>query len=452
MSYTKIRAPRSDVVSYHVVWFANGNPVNIVNVNYLSSQQNYSVGDKVDNWQSKIAAGASATGNYFLDAYHRHRAIPYTFNMNARNFLANTNMVTGVYQEVANGFPLTTPFDQFSHLAIDPTGPFNRAIISFRKKLHDMQNHMAGVVFVGEGREAGGMIIKPAHDVINKVDHFMKTVFRITYTKGQIYGTLSRRKSLTRLQKNRALHDLKDAVTNAYLEFVFGVKPLLSDIESAAEALARFHDKNKIVRTEIRGSASEQKAVDGEVWSELNRPSQCKSTYKWMTTLSTRFTAGIQATTTINDQNLSNLKKLYGFNWDEFVPAMWELLPWSFLIDYFSNIGQVISAGATVTSNVNWIQQTDLKTTVFNVLSQNVTPGVIGYDDVQKLVSSPGTVSTTRYTLQRTKLDTVPYPSITVNNPLGNVWQTSNIVALWLQQQAGVTRVYRDFFQRQNRK
>jgi hypothetical protein len=47
-----------------------------------------------------------------------------------------------------------------------------------------------------------------------------------------------------------------------------------------------------------------------------------------------------------------------GFRLDEFVPTLWEVLPWSFLVDYFSNVSEIISAATYVNSNLAYCSKT----------------------------------------------------------------------------------------------
>jgi len=49
----------------------------------------------------------------------------------------------------------------------------------------------------------------------------------------------------------------------------------------------------------------------------------------------------------------------YGFgSWREALPVVWELIPYSFLVDYFSNIGQIIDSYSTQLGGVMWINGT----------------------------------------------------------------------------------------------
>jgi len=39
------------------------------------------------------------------------------------------------------------------------------------------------------------------------------------------------------------------------------------------------------------------------------------------------------------------------------VPTLWEILPWSFVVDYFTNAGDVINAYSTLSSSIAWRSQ-----------------------------------------------------------------------------------------------
>jgi hypothetical protein len=51
---------------------------------------------------------------------------------------------------------------------------------------------------------------------------------------------------------------------------------------------------------------------------------------------------------------------LFGFNPQNFIPAAWELLPWSFLADYFSNIGDILTASIVSTKHLAYTNRTEV--------------------------------------------------------------------------------------------
>lgn len=52
---------------------------------------------------------------------------------------------------------------------------------------------------------------------------------------------------------------------------------------------------------------------------------------------------------------------VFGANLLNFVPTVYELLPWSFLVDYFVNVNEVISSTFTDTSNLKWSSKTIIR-------------------------------------------------------------------------------------------
>jgi hypothetical protein len=51
---------------------------------------------------------------------------------------------------------------------------------------------------------------------------------------------------------------------------------------------------------------------------------------------------------------------LFGFNPQNFIPAAWELLPWSFLADYFTNIGDILTASIVSTKHLAYTNRTEI--------------------------------------------------------------------------------------------
>jgi hypothetical protein len=56
--------------------------------------------------------------------------------------------------------------------------------------------------------------------------------------------------------------------------------------------------------------------------------------------------------------------RLLGFDPSSFLPTVWELIPYSFLIDYFTNIGDVIEGWSQLGINLAWCNRTTKKSLV----------------------------------------------------------------------------------------
>jgi len=53
------------------------------------------------------------------------------------------------------------------------------------------------------------------------------------------------------------------------------------------------------------------------------------------------------------------LRQVLGFNLEEFVPTIWEIIPFSFVVDYFANVGEMLSLHTTDLSWVDWVNQSE---------------------------------------------------------------------------------------------
>jgi hypothetical protein len=73
----------------------------------------------------------------------------------------------------------------------------------------------------------------------------------------------------------------------------------------------------------------------------------------------------------------------YGLNIQEFIPTVWELVPWSFFVDYFANIGDILECATLIRSDVSWvnrgIKQSQKVTHYCGALNTFGVPTVGGY-------------------------------------------------------------------------
>lgn len=225
------------------------------------------------------------------------------------------------------GFPIAgTPPPEDATVA-------NAAVIGFLKKIRSKQRALQGGVILGEARETLHMLRNPAMALRRRVDNYL--------------GSLKE-------SGRRRLRD-PEYISGSWLEAQFGWAPLVNDIKDAAMLLEEQGRKHRDLYEPVRFSARNEVAVSlnhdvgsfYRIWTKVERSVKHRTQVRYLGQIKIK-NAG---TPTVD-------KELLGFAWEDFVPTVWELVPWSFLIDYFSNIGDVIEAWTTCTSDLAWSLRT----------------------------------------------------------------------------------------------
>lgn len=314
-------------------------PVSSV-VTYESSRSD---GGSVPGWKAKIRKGEEATTNVsgtYVSIVSRQPAKGWYTRMQKNDF----NVFTGPWKVSYQGFPWPT-----RAVSVPVVGTIQRqtaeaeATKKFYKKLNAINQDLEGLVFLGELRETIRMLRKPAAA-------FFKAAER------DYLQALKR-------EKRRDPRKWVDAIAGSWLEFQFGVQPLVSDLKGAYDALDRLNWDPIIVRRihavgrdfEPYGAPSEHLwntaaslAFSGRTWDTLRK----KVVYR-----------ALWVRSRDKPEDLSTGKRLaesFGFELEQFVPTLYELMPWSFLIDYFTNIGDIIGQTFTSTSDVRWVVGTTI--------------------------------------------------------------------------------------------
>lgn len=312
-------------------------------IGYVRKHPRWRQGESCPNWQSKIANAQNATTP-----------------MTAENTVISTrpgSMRTKFHWDPVLGFtsPAVTEeyvigdFVHYSHsTAFYPTigsqvsQADNRARTSFYKQVRDAQTMLQGMVAVGEFRETVRMFKRPLSGLQDLIQSYVKKL---------------------RKAKKQKPKKWRDAIAETWLEQRFGWAPLLSDISDARDAYNSLLDEKKDQVIHVQGSGTQE-------WYVVNHMNQqngagVTGSRLWIARSLTnshqhvvRYRGAVvkRAATTATDRFAR-----FGFDANQFIPTVWELLPWSFLIDYFASVGDVLDATFTVTSNLKWINKTDIR-------------------------------------------------------------------------------------------
>lgn len=277
------------------------------------------------------------------------------------------------YREVHTGY---APALQF--VPYHPTEPadFQKSVASlaysrFASSVREAQESISGPTFLGELKETISMFRKPMKTFNRFIEKWGK---RVTSHKGFSARRISR--NFVREQPSIAA-DFEKVITDSWLELSFGIKPLIGDVRGIAEGLARLlHEvRHSVVRGFAEDSFRTVQSSNGNILNTVVSASQ-----HCTTTVQVIFRGGLDGVLLDAPFNLvDKVSRIFGFN-SNFAPTIWELLPGSFLIDYISNVGDIIAAEATDFSHVKWACRTDRRVSLWNCnATSSMHPSVLPY-------------------------------------------------------------------------
>lgn len=321
-------------------------------------------GESNPKWKEKIARGENATtgltawwDQYFGDKgyiywHANHKTIPGT----ERSSLNNGDLFPGF---------ISVPF---ATLTLPVTDADNGARTKFYKKLRSWTVQVSGPTFIGELRETVRMIKKPAAAFHEGLERYCDAVRRQAPKKPRTSRSDTSKKAKSEWREYSKT--LAQTAGGLWLERAFGWLPLIHDIEDGFEAYERLDQPRYSKR--ISASFVDSKDTTKNLSSFWNGAST-----GYPNSFSYVFGKAIQSESVIakyrgavisQAEGLAPVDQLalFGFTPTEILPTAWELLPWSFLIDYFANIGDLISASVTDTSKVSWVNQTFVQQSTFS--------------------------------------------------------------------------------------
>lgn len=183
----------------------------------------------------------------------------------------------------------------------------NEAIARFTGKV---RKHNANLgVTLGSWKQSQNMIIDRSRAIASIFDRRIRTV-----------RTMSQ-------QQRRRIRAQDTA--SAYLEGVFGWVPLVDDIKAALGTLCRNPPDTQWVKSAVI------------LTDKVNRIQTDNSTWQVLTEEDLVYRCTVSGRVTIVNQNLFLLNRLGLLN----LPGVaWDLVPWSFVVNMFTNLGQMVNS------------------------------------------------------------------------------------------------------------
>jgi hypothetical protein len=311
----------------------SGVPSKSMQSSFIVTNGSVFYGDNVKGWRQKIARGQSATtalhGTRYLvkgtgDGVYTYQA---TASPSVNNGVAYGDLLLG------NG--------QFVTFATTSTSLDVATDDKARSKL-------LGSIINAKNTWRGGNFLAEIAETIHFLRHPLQSFYQRTW---DFAGVVKR---LGKVNKLRPIQYGKD-VGSAYLAYVFGVKPLVDDINDATKAVNEQLGFYRFDSKPVRGVGVTKVVTDSR--SSFNPPSGFPAPpasysfpYKVQIGSKVRYKGAIKATPSSGYQQLETL----GVGFYDILPAVWEAIPWSFFIDYFANVGEQIDALRYAAVDVAW--------------------------------------------------------------------------------------------------
>lgn len=303
-----------------------------VSLSSASWQNSVDRGEGIQNWRKVIAAGQNATTTLSgtKSELQSSRGL-CAWTRTSRLFPDPV----GRLEYIAEGHLLDCGIPTHS-FELTETKADNLALTRYYSNLNAVTTSFKGLVFTGELRESLRLIRSPGKALRNGVSHYLQTL-------RQAGPMISRRRR-------------PSFVRDTWLEYSFGWKPIINDIDSAIRAFYLSKAARPIFEM-VKGTGKEITIRD----FSNNSGSHGPLTWFYDTTVSEECYVkyfGIQFS---EGRGVSDSHS-YGFRPSEFIPTIWELLPYSFLVDYFSNIGDIIQSWSYRFIRNGWTAKTVRRT------------------------------------------------------------------------------------------
>lgn len=283
----------------------------------------------------------------------------------------------------------------------------NEARTNFSKALERALTQFAGGTFLGELKETLHMIRRPGQALRRRVGDYLDEVLK----KGP---------SKKRLPRNRR----QAWLSNTWLEHSFGWVPLLNDLDDARKYLDR--RANSLIREVVRISG--RSGPSRELVSETNHSAgsafllltgRVRTIDEFIVVLSGAVRSDAYGGGLINASAM-------GLHPRSFIPTLWEVLPWSFVADYFSNIGDVISGWSNQNAQLAWGRETVIETRTREYSDQRGIPSLA---QIRSEIFISGDARMTYRKFYRNGISSAPVPAVSFEIPgFGLKWL--NLAAL----------------------
>jgi len=286
--------------------------------------------------------GVTTTAEGLKVSFH---LVPGKFSMSAFHNLAQLTVSEDWHGQLA------VPTILFSGGSFD-SSLYDRALASWVQKAREVQHRFQAGVFLGELRETIHLIRSP-----------LLAYRRLTYDYVKRVKKLAHVHNVSKVSKRtKSFREFERKLSNEYLQYTFGIRPLIQDIDDAMYDLATLQT--------ARPPSSPVRVLKVEKTSDppvFHKERAGFSTYAEDTLVQkTSYEKTVYLTGKVrcfipdaSNSSYFDASTALQVGLSDFVPTIYELIPYSFLVDYFTNLGDYLSCLTFLTATVDWCSATE---------------------------------------------------------------------------------------------
>lgn len=236
-------------------------------------------------------------------------------------------------------------------IAKDLTG-LDRATENFVQKARNEISSTKGMTIMGE-----------LHETLSMLRHPMSAL------RGHASDYLGAVKKAASKYRGVPPRSFKHTIADTWLEYSYGWSPLMSDVSDILKTAKNLGAKGDIKY--ITSGAKVESASFQTIGSTFGSPYlPCSTSIQDKQTAKIFVYGDVKCKT--SGSGFDQIKTDFGFTPEEFIPTVWELIPYSFLVDYFSNVGNALSVATFPTSSLAWTSCTETYSSSRNAVSKLV--------------------------------------------------------------------------------
>lgn len=341
MSVTK-NYPRNLTLQQDYYTFDNNPPhgviLHLVGNKVLNLLGSVTYGDNLRDWKQRIAAGISATttlvGTSTLHVISRGGTIEG--RTPSQPWGVKWLQTGDLYQNSPPAYTIPSVLQSVDSVAD------SRAASKFLSHFIQERNTWRGGNFLAEIRET-----------VHALRHPVKSIYQHTWDfAGKV-------KKLGRVHQSKK--DYSKHLADAWLAYQFGIKPLISDANDAAAALGQLkgNPDNRDHRTISGYGRNQSSAKNGPYNLQVPAGGGATNLNCWYYVfINTSNTVRYHGALSADLADRTNYLDEVGLSYGDIVPAVWEAIPWSFAIDYFTNVGEMIDSCRLWFTDCSWVNRT----------------------------------------------------------------------------------------------